>query len=71
MREVILPASRYLCHIYEIKDDDEFRKALQEMTAVKEYGENVKLPDGTVLHNNYDDENYIAPYGERKLLRFH
>ena len=54
---------RFPCHIYEIADAkevyDSFRGEL-----VKEYGDNVTLDDGTVLH-----ENYMWDDGRRSLVR--
>ena len=53
--------SRFPCHVYEIADAkeayDSFRGEL-----IKEYGDDVTLNDGTVLHGNYmwdDGSRYI------------
>ena len=59
---------RYLCHIYEMRDPYEVKKTFQGET-VKEYGDCVRLPDGTKLHDNFDDEYYTAPTGERYLVK--
>ncbi len=63
MSEIERKEPRFPCHIYDIEDANEaydsFRGEL-----VKEYGDDVSLDDGTVLHGNYmwDD-------GSRSLVR--
>ncbi len=52
-----------LCHTYGIEDAKEAYKQL-DIECVKSYGDETKLEDGTVLHDNYEcDEGY------RVLLR--
>ena len=55
--------SRFPCHVYEIADAkeayDSFRGEL-----IKEYGDDVTLDDGTVLHGNYRWDD-----GGRSLVR--
>ena len=47
-----------LCHIYGIEDAKEAYKQL-EVEFVKGYGDETKLEDGTLLHDNYEcDEGY-------------
>ena len=55
----------YLCHLYRIRDAKEAFKAI-ETTCVKEYGRNVCLEDGTVLHDNCPE---CHDEGGRYLLR--
>ena len=55
----------YPCHVWEIEDAKEARKAFR-MTTIQEYGSEVRLEDGTVLHINYDEQD---DYGCRRLYR--
>ena len=62
----IMPAVKNgarLCHIYEIDDAKEAYKQL-DIECVKSYGEETKLEDGTLLHDNYEWDD-----GFRSLLR--
>ena len=52
-----------LCHIYGIEDAKEAYKQL-DFECVKSYGEETKLEDGTLLHDNYEWDD-----GYRSLLR--
>ncbi len=52
-----------LCHIYGIEDADEAYKQW-EVEFVKGYGDETKLEDGTLLHDNYECDE-----GHRGLLR--
>jgi len=58
----------FLCHIYDMADAYGVKETFRCET-VKEYGDSVCLPDGTKLHNNFDDKNYTSPEGERRLVR--
>ena len=55
--------NRFPCHIYEIADGKEAAEALRT-ECVKNYGENMTLADGTMLHWNYAWDD-----GGRILLR--
>ena len=55
----------YPCHVWEIEDAKEAKKALR-VTEMKKYGSDVRLEDGTLLHINYDEQD---DYGCRRLYR--
>ena len=55
----------YPCHIWESEDAKEARKAFK-VTEIQDYGSEVRLEDGTVLHINYDEQD---DYGSRRLYR--
>ncbi|MBR1710029.1 MAG: hypothetical protein IJ719_14580 [Clostridia bacterium] len=55
--------TRYPCHLYEIRDGKKAYEAMQ-MDFVKDYGDDVRLPGGKTLHDNYTWDD-----GGRCLLR--
>lgn len=59
---------RFLCHIYDMDEACEIRKSFRSKK-IKEYGDCVRLPDGTKLHDNLDTRGYTAPQGNRELVR--
>lgn len=55
----------YLCHLYGIRDAEEAYEAI-DVKCIREYGECLRLEDGTALHRNYPD---CHDEGERFLVR--
>nr|MCR4876205.1 hypothetical protein [Clostridiales bacterium] len=63
MRETERKTPCYPCHIYEMADAKEAYESF-EAERIKEYGDDVSLEDGTVLH-----QNYMWDDGGRTLVR--
>ena len=57
--------TRYPCHIWEIGDAEEAKKAFRVMR-VSDLGSDVMLEDRTLLHINHDEQDDC---GSRELLR--
>ena len=57
--------TRYPCHVWDIEDAEEAKKAFR-VWRIGELGSEVRLADGTLLHNNHSPED---DYGCRRLYR--